>query len=234
MKSINIRGQQIAYNTQDLFYQQVQSGIWEGFTFDTIDRFFKPGGVFIDIGAWNGIFSVYASAKGATSIACEPDPAAFDLAKNSLKLNNSNSILTRFAISDEIGLAQFNNMSPGWGNSESSLVDRGVMGATMEVSATTLEHFIKTCLVEISDVFLIKMDIEGGEIDVLKQSKAYITQRKPNFHISFHPAWIKSYDDVMYLFDLYNVVSDKGSTVTADNFTQLLDNHEHAFAFTAK
>jgi len=232
--NITLRNQPIAYNTQETFYQQVQQGTWEPFTFDAIDRFYEPGKVFLDIGAWNGIFSVYASKKGAVCYAFEPDPVAFELAMHSLLLNELYIMLSCFAISSKPGIATLNNQSQGFGNSESSLVNRGTIGRSTEVTTTTIEEVMKVHDINPADIFLIKMDIEGGEIDVLRSARAWITQHTPNMHISYHPSWIKSYDDVMYLFDIYDVVSDKGTTVTKDNFEAVLAAHEHAFVYTKK
>lgn len=225
----NVRGVQIHYTQQPEFWELVADGKWEPFTFDCIDKYCIPGSVFIDIGAWNGVFSVYAKLNGCDVYSVEPDMAAQLLF---IQLHQDNGV--KFHLFGGV-IAEDNKdkilMSDGFGNSESSLVHAGKYSKT--VQATTLSNLCDR-FADRSNISLIKMDIEGAEIQVLSQAKDWITQHKPNMHISFHPSYIESYEGIMYLFDVYDCVSDNGTIVTADNFRATLDAHSHAFMFTRK
>src|SRR6185295_5767667 len=78
MKVVNAFGVPIWSEGDELFWESVRNGQWEPETFRAIDHFIVPGRVFIDIGAWNGVFSIYAAKKSAWVIATEPDPVAYD------------------------------------------------------------------------------------------------------------------------------------------------------------
>lgn len=64
---------------------------WETDTFDTIDRYVH-GGTFVDIGAWCGIFSLYAASVAREVYAYEPDPVAFDLLTRNIAANKITNI----------------------------------------------------------------------------------------------------------------------------------------------
>jgi predicted RNA methylase len=58
------------------FWNDVQN--WEPETFEIVRYYADPKKAFIDIGAWNGVVSLYASALFKEVIAIEPDVIAFD------------------------------------------------------------------------------------------------------------------------------------------------------------
>lgn len=221
---VNIRGINIEYLSQKDFFEQANA--WEQFTFDAIDKHVTEGSTFVDIGAWNGIFSVYAAKKGAEVYSVEPDFVAVGLYKQLVMVNHVITNLFEGAISDKDGKSWLS--SKIWGNSESSIVEREDMNGSYEVDTKTLEQFVGD-----KQPSLIKMDIEGAEIKVLNQSREFIERTKPNMHISFHPEWIGEFN-IDWIFDVYNVVSDGGTITTADNFKKVLANHQHAFLFEGK
>lgn len=226
MQTITVHGVDINYSQQADFWKNVNN--WEPFTFHCIKTLVTPGSVFVDIGAWNGVFSVYAEKLGANVYAVEPDHEARKLLLQLWTDNGTMGYVCPHAISNEMGNAILMNNS--YGNSESSLVVRDGINGSQPVSTITLSAYLSDKPLP----SLIKIDIEGAEIAVLSQAREWITEHTSNMHISFHPAYITSYDHVMYLFNLYDVVSDGGSEVTADNFLQVLNKHEHAFLFTKK
>lgn len=59
---------------------------WETDTYETIDQYVN-GGVFIDVGAWIGLFTIYAAQKASAVVAFEPDPVAYDMLVRNIEAN---------------------------------------------------------------------------------------------------------------------------------------------------
>lgn len=230
-----VHGIEMCFNEQFDFWHSIEDGQWEANTFKAIKDFYKPGKTFIDIGAWNGVLSLYAEKLGAVVCSVEPDFAAINLYENLMLCNNAGCHLFKGAISDTNGTATLNSNANCFGNSESSLVNRGVINGERQVKTMKLEFYVEAFGIDIGDVFLIKIDVEGNEINILEQARGFISLHRPNMHISFHPAWLPAYEDYIkridYLFGIYNVTCDDGTPATLDNFQELLDNHKHAFIF---
>lgn len=237
-QTISLYGQKIRSEGHSQFWLSVEDGTWEKSTFEVLNRFIKPGMVFVDIGAWIGVFTIYASKLEALVFAAEPDMVAFkELARN-LNMNVSPMIIgiTATAISDKDGLAELNTTGD-FGNSESSLVDRGGSGETRTVETRTLESTLSFFNIDASNICLIKIDIEGGEVALLKQAAPFLEQYKPVIHLSLHPFWIgeAGIDEIArVIFPIYDVASDTGTACTPENFNEVIATHQHAFVLTPK
>lgn len=232
---INLYGHKVMTEGQSEFWILVEDGLWEKSTFEAMDRFIKPGKVFVDIGAWIGAFTIYACKLGAVVLAAEPDMVAFQQLVNNVNLNPYPMIgIMVAAISDKNGMAALNTTGE-FGNSESSLVERGGEGEVMMVETITLESFLAYFKVKPDDICLIKIDIEGGEVALLKQAAPWLEQHRPVIHISLHPSWIgeEGIDEIAkVIFPIYNVSSDIGTACTPENFKEVIATHQHAFVLT--
>lgn len=166
------------------FWGRATAGAWEPGTFEAIDRLCWPGSTFVDIGAWIGPFSLYASRRCATVYAVEPDLAAAEqLVRNALHNDIRNIVLDPCAISDQTGTATLGNRSQ-WGDSTSSLL------------FPEQPHPVRTLRFEdwwrsrsIRDCALIKIDTEGGEGRILPDAWAFLRQLHVPIHLSLH-AWV--------------------------------------------
>lgn len=127
------------------------------------------GGVFLDIGANAGIYSLWVASLGRDNVrveAFEPDPElcaglAFNIETNGLdqvRVNES-------ALGREVGVM---HLVAGENNKGENRVEaEGESQATgNEVKMTTLKRFLEEC--EIDRVAAMKIDIEGHELDVLE------------------------------------------------------------------
>jgi FkbM family methyltransferase len=223
------------------FYERVGAGEWEKETFDVIDKYIEKGKVFIDCGAWAGIFSIYAYHKGAKVVAIEPDNIAFAELTENVELNGlTDKIkLLNIAISDKKGYAELNSRTAdGFGNSESSLIDRGERGATQKVRTIQLHRLLRNLYIYPDDLCLIKIDIEGGEMLLLEGCKEWLIKHRPTVYISFHPAWIPPLEEnidkaIDMLFPHYDVIA-LGEKITPEQFKEGLLTHTHNFILKAK
>ena len=79
-RMITVGGRQFVIDEEEpthyLFWNEVEAGNWEPYTFEALDRVLQPGSGSIDVGAWLGAVSLDASSLGAERHAIEPDPAA--------------------------------------------------------------------------------------------------------------------------------------------------------------
>jgi FkbM family methyltransferase len=126
------------------------------------------GQVFVDIGAYVGYYSIYASKKVGMNgmvVAVEPHPKNFKmLLMNTRGLNNV--IPINAAIWSENTTAK---LYLGQGMSLHSLVYAGG-GEYIKVRALTLDSLMRE--LNISRVDVVKIDTEGAELEVLKGSES--------------------------------------------------------------
>ena len=219
------------------FWQGVSQ--WEPETFDIVKRYADPGKSFIDIGAWNGVVSLYASHLFNNVLAIEPDVVAFDKLARNVLLNPCFNVMCRsLAISNQNGHAVLHQSKPG--DSMSSLVNREnedtfPITGSQGVETRTFETLIDSSV----PIGLIKMDIEGGEVLAIPQMMDYLEKHKPPIYISFHPFWfdqeIKGHTILWLaeaLFGAYLVVRDgQFNPVTVDEFIGGLHTNSFSYIF---
>jgi FkbM family methyltransferase len=124
------------------------------FLVDTI----RPGDVFFDVGAFNGMYSMLAARRGARVVAFEPDSRAHALARRNIALNGLAGEVVRCAVGARAGLT---HLAPAHaGRLSSHVADHG----DEHVRVITLDEF---CAERGLWPDVLKMDIEGGERDAL-------------------------------------------------------------------
>lgn len=162
------------------FWSWFEDGSWEPGTFDVIDRFLSPTSTFVDIGAWVGPMSLYASRLCEKVFAFEPDPVAFDLLDMNLSLNDVTNVwANRMAVGDKVGVGTLSQWDH-WGSSMSSLI--GPEDGGKSVHTTTLSKILEG----VNNVALVKMDIEGGEALALPGHLELLKERQIPLHLGFH------------------------------------------------
>lgn len=246
MKTINYRGKELVYSNQEGFFKIVEQGLWETETFDVLDKLVVSGQVFIDIGAWCGILSVYAAKLGAIVHTIEPDKISYDELVRNMQVNRLNTIWYSYhsAVSDKNGVAELNSMNNAFGNSMSSLiserVNNGVIDsvAIREVQTITIDSLLSNIKEKIC---LIKIDTEGGEYLILNQETLVSLSKHeyPPLYISFHPGWIPDMKILLQnfnpFFEFYNIESDKRKIYTKEQFeTAMLGSIDNTFLLIKK
>lgn len=144
-------------------------GYYEPQTVEILTRFLPRGGVFLDLGANEGYFSVVASrlvGEAGTVIAVEPQSRLQSIIQANLTANHcSNVRLVRCVLSGRTGTARL-SLSPDMHTGESTLFRQTrYIQPTEEVPSFTLADFLAA--VGIRGCDLAKIDIEGAEWDVL-------------------------------------------------------------------
>jgi FkbM family methyltransferase len=148
-------------------------------------RALEPKMTFLDIGANLGVYTLVAAHKLANSgrvIAFEPGPRESARLRLHLNWNNfcsSDVRIERLAISDHCGRQVFFEVLDGGDTSRNGLraPERGGDVREINSSVITLDHYFKRRKIENIDV--IKLDVEGGELDVLRGARLTLLQHRP-------------------------------------------------------
>lgn len=150
-----------------------------------VERFLKPGMVFLDVGAHNGYYTLLASKQVGDAghvVAFEPSPRERRRLRWNLALNKCHNVqMESTALGDYEGETSFfvvlgkdtgcNSMRPPGQDIHDPV-------KVMTVPITTLDNYLSRC--QISSVDFIKVDAEGGELGVLKGASEFLsTQPRP-------------------------------------------------------
>jgi FkbM family methyltransferase len=140
-------------------------------------RLVRPGSTAIDVGANRGIYSYALARAGAHVESIEPNPALAHFAR---------TMLGRRARVHELALSNVDGAGTlhiPFGRRSvpdhlvASLRDRGDRAVTVNVPIRTMDSF------DFKDVSFIKVDVEGGELDVLQGGRRTISRDRPNLLI---------------------------------------------------
>ena len=96
---------------------------------------------------------------------------------------------------------------------------------TVEIDTITLETLIENHNINPSDISLIKMDIEGGEIIVVPHLQNFLQIHKPVFYISLHYCFLKE-DDIELIVDILFNIYKKCFYFTENGEKILINKHE--------
>lgn len=153
------------------------------------------GNTFIDVGAHAGWISLASSRLvGATGqvVAIEPSPALASLIRYHCRINRVNSIaIEEFAVADSSGIADFFIHNQGI-SSINSLFESAVAREAPSESPVD-KIYVRTrslddyCASRKLIPDLIKIDVEGAELLVIKGASRILSKHKPTLIIAVHP-----------------------------------------------
>jgi FkbM family methyltransferase len=156
------------------------SGIYEPEVFSLIRRFLPKGGVFLDVGANVGLFSVLSSRIVGSSgrvIAVEASPRVGTYLERNISLNDCANVEQVSKAVSKSGPCRLEFWpAPADHFGMGSLAAQFSEGSTF-VEADTLDHIVGA--LGVSQVDLIKMDIEGFEVDALRGAIGLLTSEHP-------------------------------------------------------
>lgn len=139
--------------------------------------------VFIDIGAHIRKYTVQAATKGALVIAIEPDPVNFYYLRKNVNINNIDNkcILLNIAAYDTKRTLLFYIA----GNSDSHSLYKGYRKRSIEVLGMPIDTIIDK--LKLTKVDLIKIDVEGAEVHVLRGLLKTVNEYRPKIIIEVFP-----------------------------------------------
>ena len=164
----------------------------------------------VDIGANAGYFSLLAGKLGdlhANHIAIEPNPKNIQLLKSHFEINNIDNVkIEALAVSNISGTIQFSdtdNLAANTYKSESSIYKE----KTISVKSNTLDYLAEKY--SLNEQCIIKIDVEGAELDVLKGGLVYIKEYHPHILLATHNCHVKNVEeDCLSLLDSLGYKAD--------------------------
>lgn len=118
------------------------------------------GDCFLDVGANFGMFSVFAAASGAYVVACEPEPKALRRLVANQRSNNLTFQIVTKALSSKEGIVCFTTPDSDQIIQNSCISERGTL-MVERITGDSLKL----------QPSIVKIDVEGHEIEVLRGLK---------------------------------------------------------------
>lgn len=178
-----------ASNVVPRFFEQMAAGTWEPETLKLLDRFVDPQTVFFDIGTWIGPTTMYAAQTAGQVHSFEPDPVAFSELSRNLQLNLGSDWVLRIqthntAVARENGTLRL-GIHDCLGKSTNSLL-LSDQSDGIDVETIAFDDLADFPGIDGSRIF-VKMDIEGGEYDLLTHPSRLLARRECMLFVSLHP-----------------------------------------------
>jgi FkbM family methyltransferase len=149
-----------------------------------------------DIGAFEGLVTLFFASKAKQVISWEPNPRNYGRATVNIKLNNLNNVtILQRGISDVPGSIElvYDPLMPGAGSGDAAIKDQ--IGGSVKSAQTTsiavrpLDTEVEENALPLPD--MIKIDIEGMELNALKGMQRLLRERRPELYIEMHGATLK-------------------------------------------
>ncbi|WP_159725912.1 FkbM family methyltransferase [Methylosinus sp. Ce-a6] len=192
----------------------------------TLFTLLNKGDIYVDVGA--NVGSLLFTAKhivGATGVAIgvEPHPRIFGYLRSNAQLNNADVILYNVAIGSKIGHLAFSDSV----TDEINAVQPENAGG-LSVEAQTLDSLL--CGVEKID--LLKIDVEGYELEVLKGASSVLDRTR----MIYFESWIKHSESFGYTtadliaslqeksFSVFKRERDEWSEIDTDHVSRNCEN----------
>ncbi len=184
-----------------------------------VDAILKPGDTFIDAGANIGLISLHAASRvgpGGRVISFEPQKSCCDKIKKHIERNGIKQItLHNIGLSDRSGVLTLNVLGGG-SIAASFAIDEAVDGPgvreKIEVPIARGDDLVRD---QIVGNLLIKADVEGFELYVLRGFEKTIAQYRPPILIEMEPTFLKKAGvDESDVFDFFRERDYRGYKVS--------------------
>ena len=167
------------------FWSLASTGKWEDDTLSFVDRHVTPASTFVDIGAWIGPISLYASRFGSRVISIEPDPVAHADLERNVRLNDRGGPIDIWHVGVDQQRGKLVLFAPGGlGQSVTSAL---AAAGGQEISVPTVSFDDITARLGQPQHTVVKVDIEGHEYKVADQLVAFVERHRAPLHLSLHP-----------------------------------------------
>lgn len=224
------------YPDNEIFRAIFVKGIYDPNSMVIINSLLPKDGVFIDVGASFGYFSIVATkavAPNGRVIAIEPSSRDYNRLVDNVRINNLGNIIStyRLAISDATGTALLSIATEErsalntLGNEFSF---KGVDKVAKEnVNTIALDDFVIAN--QIKHVDVLKLDIEGSELKALHGAKKTIAKFRPAIMLGVNSNALKAsgtdHDEIQKTlselgYKAYRII-DNGETLGLESITDL-------------
>ena len=174
--------------------------------FDFLKAYLGEGMVYVDVGANIGSHAINAArlvGRTGSVFAFEADPDTLDLLLKNIKLNKLENIIVRqTCVAEDVGTVSFYKHKD---SAKSSIVDRGEKAAAT-LPADKLDSLIPANV----KIDILKIDVEGAELGVLKGARQIFLERPPS----------------VVIIEVFDV---RDSTDKSSGIRQILENYGYRF-----
>lgn len=165
----------LAENDMIVMWERREKRAFEPETTAFMRPHWKPGAKVVDVGASTGWFAVQAALAGARVVAFEPFAAARARLEENAAMNGVNIEVVSAAASDRAGSAQLLRNPRVALTSGGSIQRPGCRNPVADdVTTVTLDAALP-----FRDPDLVKIDVEGHELAVLRGARATLANRPP-------------------------------------------------------
>ncbi|TVP47416.1 MAG: FkbM family methyltransferase [Gemmatimonadales bacterium] len=176
------------------FWSGAARGKWEPRTFEILKEFLAEDSIYCDVGAWVGPTVIYAARLCREVICFEPDPAAYRYLSWNIELNELDNVKPfNCALADRRGIRRMSSFGGSRGDSMTSLLDPDSAGTSVgtSVDVLTLTWNDVQEIPHIDRIDMMKIDIEGGEFELLPALRDFLAERKPVVYLSTHAPYLE-------------------------------------------
>jgi FkbM family methyltransferase len=224
-KTISLLGNEflVEPNPED-FWGWVSEGKFDS-EWRLLAKHLRPEHTFLDLGAWIGAYSLFASTIAKNVIAVEPDPVAYEILERNVSSRKRSYLLggRRYALFEEnidpvrlaitTGEPDVITLGSGLLGASTTRANRNAgggigaweAGQQFDVECMGLRAFAETWDI-CGDPLFIKMDVEGSEEMILKELD-FFKDNKPILYLETHPFWWKDeracWENIRRLAGLY-------------------------------
>ena len=149
--------------------------------------------VVYDVGAFEGVLTLFFARKAKQVIAYEPNPRNFARCVENIRLNDLKNVqVLNRGVSDRSGTINltYDPLMPGAGSGEMAIahqISSSIKSSqNLEIPIVSLDDDIS--LNDLAAPDLIKIDIEGLEFQALKGMQRTLWERRPDLFIEMHGA----------------------------------------------
>jgi FkbM family methyltransferase len=177
----------------------LRTGIWEPELWSSISATLPEGGVFLDVGAHIGYFSVKAARKvGKTGrvVAFEPNPETLNLLRDNVSANRAENVMVEpIACTDReqmltlFAAAFFNTGRASLGRQNADF-SRDGPPKEYTVRGRPIDDVVRE--LNLTRVDVIKIDVEGAEVFVVKGAMNTLKRFHPKLIVEVIPAQLAS------------------------------------------
>jgi len=172
-------------------------GYYEAAAVELVSALLGPGMVFLDVGAHIGQYTLVASRivgdQGEVH-SFEPDPDTFELLTHNITRNGLKNVrANQVALYREDSVREFFRASPlNIGGSSLARPYEADSNVSFKVSCVRLDRYVEEH--RLAHVDVIKMDIEGAEIDALRGAqKLLASESRPILVLEFHERALETF-----------------------------------------
>jgi FkbM family methyltransferase len=171
------------------FWRAMAAGRWEVDTLRLFDEFIDADTVVFDVGAWIGPTTLYAATMAAAVASFEPDPVAFEELRRNVELNRKEPWWERITMAnkavDVVSRTMRLGSQDGFGQSVSSALYCDAVEC-IEVETVAFDSLADDPRLTGRKAF-VKVDIEGGEYELLLQPSRLLARPEAVLCLSLHP-----------------------------------------------